>query len=100
MYSVINLTTATDSPNDRARALEQFSATAMSLMKFGKNIHVSLSSRDYDETELIKEEPDYELLYNELQDKIHELALAWEAAPQKYRGLMASELREWTGVTR
>lgn len=99
MFSIINLSTSATTTEDRARAIEQFHATALSLMTRGKNVHVSVSARDYDDSELIEDEPDWEQKYNDLLWKISNLAQEWQDGPQQYKLKMAEQLLEVTGLT-
>jgi hypothetical protein len=57
-----------------------------------KNVHVSLSTRDYADDELIQEEPDWEMKYQELKDAVAALASKWSNSPQQYKQKMAEEL--------
>jgi hypothetical protein len=97
MLSIINLTvSATDEPS-RANAIESFHDASRLLMSRNNSMHVAISTRDYGDDELIKEEPDYEQMYNELAEKIQVLYLEWAESDVKYKNKMANELLEKTG---
>lgn len=93
MLSIINLSTSATTTGDRARAIEQFHATALSLMTRGKNVHVSVSSRDYDDSEIIEDEPDWEVKYDNLYAAVTKTITEWGNSDVKYRRKMAEELQ-------
>lgn len=93
MLSIINLSTSAVTAEDRAKAIEQFHATALSLMTRGKNVQVSVSARDFEDDELAEEEPDWELKYDSLYTAVELLIAEWRNSDVKYRRKMAEELQ-------
>lgn len=93
MLSIINLSTSAANETDRARAIEQFHATALSLMTRGKNVQVSVSARDFEDDELTEEEPDWELKYDNLYTAVELMIAEWANSGVKYRRKMAEELQ-------